>query len=362
MAFELVRKKTSPIGIDLGSRRVKMVQLRLGGDDAELLAAGAAEVQLDGVKGCQERTALLLQAVRGILRSNPVKGRHCILSLPAQETFVHHVKLPRLSPQQTQEALRMELGSKLPYPVEEAVIQHIVAGEVCAEGEARREVIVVAAPRATLEAYLAMARRAKLDVVGVNIEACAIVECFSRMFRRAEDSARTILFVDLGAASTQVVLSHGGHIVFARNLTSAGQQLDHAVADGMSISIEQAGARRRELQQASSPGRAEDELYRLLDRPLNALADEVTQCLRYYESVFRNQPIERVIFLGGQAHDKRLCQGLAQRLNLPAQVGDPLSLVKRVAGAATEIGIDRRQPQPDWAVAIGLCLGTGMAA
>jgi len=339
-----------------------MVQLRLGDDDVELLAAGAADVPLAGTTDRHERIALLLQAVRGILRPNCFKGRQCILSLPAQETFVHHVKLPKLSPQQTQEALRAELHSKLPYPVEEAVIRDILAGEVVSDGEAKREVIVVAASQATLEGYLAMARRAQLDVVGINIEACAIVECFGRLLRRAEDSARTILFVDLGAASTQVVLSHGEHIVFARNLTTAGQQLDRAVADGMKIPVEQAHAARRNLQQADPPTAAQDDLYRLLDGPLDALADEVTQCLRYYESVFRNQSIERAIFLGGQAHDKRLCQALAQRLNLPAQVGDPLARIKRVAGAGLEIGLDRREPQPDWAVATGLCLGANKAA
>ncbi|GAG41372.1 unnamed protein product, partial [marine sediment metagenome] len=253
-------------------------------DSVELLAAGVAEIPSVGTEDPQERIAMLLQAIRGILVSNPFKTRQCILSLPAHETFVHHVKLPKLSDGQTQEALRAELRSKLPYSVDEAVIRNVVAGEVHGESEARREVIVVAAPRATLEAYLAMARRAKLDVVGINIEACAIVECFARLFRRAPDSGRTVLFVDLGAESTQVVLSHGQHIAFARNLTTAGRQFDRAVAEGMNIPITEAHAMRLDTQKADSPGAAQEKLYGLLDGPLNALADEVTQCLRYYES------------------------------------------------------------------------------
>ncbi len=68
-----------------------------------------------------------------------------------------------------------------------------------------------------------------------------------------------------------------------------------------------------------------------------------------------------MIFLGGQAYDKRLCQAIAQRLNLPAQIGDPLAQIERHAGSGMAAGLDRREPQPDWAVAIGLSLG-GYAA
>jgi Tfp pilus assembly PilM family ATPase len=75
--------------------------------------------------------------------------------------------------------------------------------------------------------------------------------------------------------------------------------------------------------------------------------------VRYYESVFRNQGIERSIFVGGQAYDRRLCQMIARKLNLPAQIGDPLVRISR-SEAATLTGDD---PQPNWAVAIGLSLG-----
>jgi Tfp pilus assembly PilM family ATPase len=92
------------------------------------------------------------------------------------------------------------------------------------------------------------------------------------------------------------------------------------------------------------------------------MTDELTQCLRYYESVFRNQGVERAIFLGGQAMDKRLCQLIAQRLNVPAQIGDPLVRIGSAAAGGSDLGIDRREPQPRWAVAVGLSLGSGQAA
>jgi Tfp pilus assembly PilM family ATPase len=185
------------------------------------------------------------------------------------------------------------------------------------------------------------------------------VECFARLFRRPTDAHRTVLYVDMGTTSTQVVLAHAQKIVFAKNLTFGGHQLDEAVAGGLNVETSQAAQIRRQLTEAGQvPPEAEAELYHLLDGPLERLSQELTQCMRYYDSVFRNHAVERVIFIGGQAYDKRFCQAVAQRLNLPAQIGDPLLRVNRAAGA----GLEGNRPRPDWAVAVGLSLGANIAA
>lgn len=356
MGLKIIKGAVFPIGVDLGSAGIKMAQLRQAGQTIELVAAGAAKLPHDRVP-FEERTQLLTQSVRAILRSNDFKTRNCVLSLPAEATFVHHVKIPKLPKSQVARAVEWELRGKLPYPVEQAVIRHIIAGDAFGEGEPKQEVIVVAAPKATLDACLSIARRAKLEVTAINVEPCALVECFTRLFPESGGAPRTILYIDMGAVSTQVVISRGNRIVFARNLLEGGEQLDQTVAEGLGIPVEQARTVRRDLARGDIDAEAENELVHLLVRSLDDLTGELTQCLRYYESVFRSQPVERVIFLGGEAYDKRLCQAIAQRLNLPAQIGDPLVRIERVQGAGAAAGLTSHEPQPDWAVAVGLSLG-----
>lgn len=368
MGVKIVKGRVLPIGVDLGTSAVKMAQLRVAKDSYELVAAGSADVPGDCRQDLHQRLSFFGAAIRRLLRTNGFRSRECILSIPAACTFVHHVRIPKVSPEKVHRSVLQELQGKLPFAASEAEIRHVVAGDVLSEGEARQEIIVVAASRRDVQAHLAMARRAKLDVAGISVEPCAIVECFGRLFRRASDQERTILFVDLGQASTQVVLSHGSRIAFARNLGIGGDHLDEAIAKKLKIPLARAAQVRRALAANSPDDPAEEvqEAYGLLAEPLDELAHELTQCLRYYESVFHHQGIERAIFLGGEAHDKRLCQTIAQRLNLPAQIGDPLV---RVGGTPTGVaptgggdaGLDRREPQPRWAVAVGLSL-SGMQA
>ena len=102
---------------------------------------------------------------------------------------------------------------------------------------------------------------------------------------------------------------------------------------------------------------AEEELLCLLEARIAQIASAISHCLRYCEVSMGSRPIGRVVFLGGQARDKRFCQGIAERLNLPAQVGNPM-LGVRPSGVPGPSGkLDPTQPCPAWAVAFGLSLG-----
>ncbi len=361
MSLKIVRTKSLPIGVDMGTSTLKMVQLYMDAKVPTLLAAGSALIPADCRDDFMKRLDFTMRSIRQILKDSAFQGRQSILSLPAEATFVHHVKIPRNTPVTIAQAVANELRGKLPYPPEKAVIRHIVAGEVPGEGEVKREVIAICAERKQLEAYLEMALKAKLDVIGVNVEPCAIVECFSRLFRRDSDTSRAILFVDIGWRSTQVVVSHGSRIVFARNLKRGGQEFDNVTAEGMGISLDEVRDLRRQACHQDGKIDKADELYACLDPVLDCMSEELTQCLRYYESVFRRRDVERVIFVGGQACDKRLCQTLAKRLNLPAQIGDPMVGIKPSTNPGSATPVDCSRPQPNWAVAIGLSLGAQAA-
>ena len=77
-------------------------------------------------------------------------------------------------------------------------------------------------------------------------------------------------------------------------------------------------------------------------------------CVRYHHSLFPQQDIDRIIFLGGEARNITLCQHVARELHLPAQLGDPLTRLEHKRSLRTP-GLTLGQPQPGWAVACGLC-------
>lgn len=359
MARRKAQSDVTPIGVDLGTSSLKMVQLRPGGEGRYTLQAmGSLDIPAPCQKSFDLRLRFLVGGIQELLESEPFEGKRCALSLPAEETFVHPVRVSKTDTCRIPQLLEEQLRDKLPYPVTQAVVRHVIAGDIPGQGQPTQETIAIAAPRARIDAYLKVARQAKLDPLVMNVEPCAIIDCFAPLFAGAME---TVLFVDIGEATTQVVLSRGEQIYFARNLSLGGRQLVQTLAKGLKVSEDQAKEYRLSMLQGRPGAPSEAEVYGHLEGAVSSMAGELTQCLRYYESVFKGHPVERALFLGGQANDTTLCQTIARKMNLPAGVGDAFYRVS-VPGEEPSDDNQTPKPRPNLAVAVGLCVGSGKAA
>ncbi len=355
MKMKIVKAHALPIGIDIGSAFVKVVQFQQNDERLELIAVERMPIPEQYRDDNSKKMSLLTEFIRDIPKKQGFKGKRCIISIPASETFLQHVKTPRISPDKLGSTLRWELADKLPFDINDAIIRHIVVGEVHNEREVGLEVIVIAAQREIVDRYLKMASDSKLDVVGINVEPCAILECFGRFLRRQENRQRATLFLDLGRSSTQIVISHGPKMVFARNIMFGADKIDAAAASALHTSLEDIKILREKcLVSDEKSGTDFEVFYDAIGEVIEEEVSEINKSLRYYESIFPTKPVQRAIFLGGQAMDTRLCQMIAKRLNLSSQIGDPFI---RTTIAMESKEIDVLEACPMWAVAVGLSVG-----
>lgn len=88
---------------------------------------------------------------------------------------------------------------------------------------------------------------------------------------------------------------------------------------------------------------------------LECLVDELQMALRFHGALFPQRSVDKLVFVGGSSRNVTLCQQLAQRVRIAAQLGDPLARVARGKNVVP-YQLDMREPQPGWAVPMGLCL------
>ena len=183
---------------------------------------------------------------------------------------------------------------------------------------------MIAMPRATLDAFIAVMTEAKLEVLGVGVEPMALVSCY---YKFVNDPQAAFVILDLGSASIQVTIAIGQNVVFYRSVQGGGDQLNRAIAQGLKTSAEEVQQMRQAMGMGQDIGPRGEEILRWLHLWVDGIAGDIDNCLRYFESLFRDVEISRLIFSGGQARDTVLCRQLAERLALPAQIGDPMALI-----------------------------------
>jgi len=412
----------NPIGVDFGTDGLRMAQVEAENGEYRLVAAASAEVPAQIRQDPTARLNFFTETIRDRLASGNFRGKRAILSLPAASCFIQHLRMPKLEEEELKKALPWEARGKLPIDPTHALLRHIVAGEVYQDSEQKNEVILMAAARELVNQLLAAAAKAKLDVVGMNVEPKALVDCFTHIYRRKSDSDQTTCFVDIGCSGTRAVIARGPQILFARGIPVGGDHFNRAVAGALKMSLEDAkvlrikvcslaaptpsvGAPEAQARQAAASSQSLDQAFPLLGNamksaggaativkapapaqvaeqpqvaadpvsaellekarqveqacrePLSKLVEELDLCRRYHESTFSSRPLDRLVFVGGEARHRSLCQQIARQMSLAAQVGDPMVRMGRTSDVGVESGIDRRQPQPSWAVAIGLSMG-----
>ena len=307
--FKFFQNKVYPIGIDLGRSSLKMIQLSGKDGAVSLVAAGKAEVpdEVRGNPGLLQRW--YIQNIRRLLASHPFKGKKAITALPSGDILIQHLRLAKMDAKQLEQTLPFTAQEKLPFSTQGALLRHIIAGEIYEKDENMLEVILMAASREAVRQHLQLIEQTKLEIELVNVECCALVNSFSHLLSSSE-SNMSVMLIDTGYSCSKVVVSHEGQISFCRTIDSGAEMM----------------------------------------------VDELRSCVRYHDLLFTGWPVRKVIFVGGQARNKDLCQEIARGLGLAAQVGDPLAQI--VDGASVlPSAIEADSVNPEWAVAFGLSLG-----
>jgi Tfp pilus assembly PilM family ATPase len=319
--FGMNGKKICPIGVDLGSGYLRMVQLGQN-EQGLFLQSAALRANPDDIEfrsaGWQHWAA---EATRDLIRENDFRGKSVVTAIPSDDLFIDPIRISRSALKQINEILPQKLQKRLPFPIENALFQHVVidAGEK-SDSDAV-DVLAISANREDINRHLAIFEKAGLEVAGISIWPTAMIQSFMRFFcRRKNEEDTTAILINVGTNHTNVVITRGPNLLFARVMSIGYIQLEQG-------------------------------------EMVQRLFSEIDACMQYFGDSAAAAPIGRIIFLAGTGASRTLCDklaGLAQKMQVAAQIGDVLSAVE--INHSPECLIDRRNCKVDWATAFGLSL------
>ncbi len=345
-------KTVLPIGIDMGSDSLKMVQLARNQDKLSLVAAARAEVPADLRPNKMTRQKWFIETIREFMTVKPFKGRKVCLALPSREVFIDHIRLN--CPQaQIAEKIELEAANRLPFNPQHGIIRHTVVGDIYEENETRKEVIMMAVPKKSFEYYMGILDKCKLEADKINIEPCGLISGFAPLIQKSHLKDSAYFIIDLGFGGTRILGLHGDKLSFSRNIAIGAEQICQAAHHDHDEGASESNAQ-------ASGGNTATATLKKQNTHLKAiycnLRDEIQHCIWYHDMLFPHQPLNSLIFLGGLACQTGFCQSLAQALELPAQLADSISQVQPETLVGPHSDITNESGNYEWSLAFGLSL------
>ena len=235
--------------------------------------------------------------------------RNVRLGVANQQIVVRVVELPRIEDdKQRDAAVRFQASEAIAMPLDEAVLDHQIAGfTTAADGTPRMQVVLVAARRKMIETLLEAVKAAGLKAEGVDLDAFALVRALA--VDDEEEVPRARVFCHLGGVSNLAV-AVGTNCFFTRPLSAVWDEED-------------AGSR---------------------------LADEIRLSIDYYMTQPQAKPVGEVVLSGPGSVNGELVETLETQLGMPIQVPAPLGVLDGSVLGPTE------DPHR-YTVAAGLSLG-----
>jgi type IV pilus assembly protein PilM len=349
----------------------KIVGLKIGGSQI-----AAARIHNNG-------SPELMQAVRAPLEHGIVVGGELrdpeALAVALKDFFTLH-KLPKRGirlgiannrigvrtfdvvgiddPKQLANAVRFRAQEVLPIPIEEAVLDfQVLSASVNDDGQPVRRVLLVVAYRELVDRYVYACRKAGIQVVGIDLEAFALLRAVSEPHDLAPGTERgAVVAVSVGHDRSTFAVSNGRVCEFTRVLEWGGGALNVAIARALDISPSEAEPIKRGLSltgvDQAPEGFDHDQLAtarEAVKRQLQSFARELVSSLQFYQNQPGSLGIGEIALTGGTAHLPGLGAELERLIGVPVRVADPMSRVK--------VSKKLRDPEQVGSLAIAIGLG-----
>lgn len=342
------RSPSGTVGLDIDGRFLAAVEV---GSDGSLTRVASAELP-DGVlvDGEVADRAALSEALKHFVAAADLP-REVRLGVSNQQIVVRMLELPQIEDEAEREAaLRYQAADAIAMPLDEAVLDHQVAGFVTnGEGVERMQVVVVAARRTMIEEYLAAAKDAGLKPEGIDLDAFAIVRMLMDQMLPSNgngadplvaDDAPTLVADSEPAEPSMAVPAPPADPADEPQTPQTARVYCHlGGVSNLAIAVGQACYFTRTLSTRFDA-----------DGAAAGLADEIRLSIDYYMGQANALPVGDALLSGEGARDGLLVSEIGAQLGIPVAAATPLGALD--AAAVPEDDDPRR-----YTVAAGLAIG-----
>ena len=355
----MLGKKTS-FGLDIGTHSIKCVQLESKDGNVILKNGVIKEIYAQGQKYDPEKddSSRVVSALTDTFKEmgvSPKKLKNLISSLSGSSVNVKHIRTVPLTSDELENSLRFEARKHMPISGSEMILDfQILDIDNDKRDDSEMDVLLVVTNQKAFQKHISILKDTGLVPGIVDVDVLATFNAY--YYFNSPSIDEILLFLNIGAERTSFTIYDPTGLFFTRNLSYGGNhftvdlmkkyEVEYEIADR--IKIEKGLFMKKDSDEDTSD--SPEINISIGEKPsYESMIDEIHRSLRYYFKETGKNTFAKIILTGGSARIPEMDSYLAEQLNIPVEIYNPLRNIQ----ISDKFDIDTG---PQLAQAIGLAL------
>ncbi len=241
----MAKKLNSVIGIDIGSQRIKVCEMRSQGRDPVITALGI----IDTPEGAVDHTGVFNSdavgaALKQCLNDSGAASPFAIVSIAGQTSvLVRTLEVPKMNPTELKDHMAWEINRNIPFADSNVVSDFKALGDDD-PNSTNMDVVMAIAPQPAIDTMIACVKKAGRTPAAIDVEPMSMARSIQTSYGE-ELALKTICMVDMGHKTTSINIFKGAKLLMPRQIPIGGEMFTKAIADSFTISTSDAETMKR---------------------------------------------------------------------------------------------------------------------
>src|SRR3989338_889501 len=200
----MARLKASSIALDIGTRFIKLVELKKEKDSIVLTKIGIKEIPKDSKL---DKDKIISQLISELLSENNIKPNTVNITISGQSVFVRFIKLLQVKEDKLKQTMKFEAQNQIPFSMNEVMWDWSLLDS---DKDSSRRAVIVAIKKNLVEEIVSRLNSVRLSTELIDVAPISVYNCMA--FNEDFDSQELGAILDIGARSTNFIIFNKGNI------------------------------------------------------------------------------------------------------------------------------------------------------
>ncbi len=313
----IFRKKTHLIGLDIGSRTIKIAEV-VDKKTSQIFKSFHTINIEPGIieEGTVKDPETVSKSIRELFKEAKLKEKNVAISIGGYSVIVKKINVQNMTEDELQETIHFEAEQYIPFDISDVNLDFQILGE-SEHNPNQMSVLLVAAKKEMINEYINLVQMTGLNVCIIDVDAFALQNIFEFSYDPGDEN---IALIDIGASKTSLNILKNNSSVFMRDVSLGCGQINEKIAALTECSLAEA----EEIKHSGQSDIISPEvLSGIISSVVTDWCTEIKRALDFFYSTFPEDQITKIILSGGGANIKEFRQLLAVETSTHVEIINP---------------------------------------